>query len=411
MKKLVKALAILMLATAAAFAARCTPEDDPNNGGNNNSNAEALQHYSISVSASPTEGGTVSGGGNLEEDQSCTVTATPATNYTFHDWTEDGIQVSTNPHYTFTVTRNRNLEANFMENGGDDPLPYHTIHLSANPTEGGLTTGNGSYQEGQTCTVTARPNNLYTFTNWTENGHIVSDSATYTFTVTSNRNLEANFAMMDANTVVDLGLPSGTLWAACNIGANTPTEYGDYFAWGETQAKSYFGCDNYQHCNGCEYNENFNLITITKYCSNPAFGYNGFMDDQMILLPEDDAATAILGEDWRLPTKEEWDELLQNTTVKFTNANGTDGLLLTASNGACIFLPAGGFLTEDILWYPGFFGNYWASSLYKDEPDSSWDLAFTSDLNYVSKSYRFCGRSVRAVRCTSNLLSLQPNSR
>ena len=82
---------------------------------------------------------------------------------------------------------------------------------------------------------------------------------------------------------VDLGLPSGTLWATCNVGANAPEEYGDYFAWGETAPKDYYDWSTYKWCKG-SYN------TMTKYCTNSSYGYNGFTDGKTELDPEDDAA-------------------------------------------------------------------------------------------------------------------------
>ena len=146
------------------------------------------QNYTVSVSANPTNGGTVSGGGTYQQGQSCTVTATPATGFTFLRWTENGSQVSTNASYTFTVTGNRTLVAQFQA----VPQNY-TISVSANPTNGGTVSGGGTYQQGQSCTVHATANTGYTFTNWTENGNVVSTNANYSFTVTSNRTLVANF--------------------------------------------------------------------------------------------------------------------------------------------------------------------------------------------------------------------------
>ncbi len=144
--------------------------------------------YSISVSASPSNGGSVSGGGTYNQGQTCTVHATANTGYTFINWTENGTQVSTNTNYTFTVTGNRNLVANFQA----QPQQY-TISVSANPSNGGNVTGGGTYNQGQSCTLHAMANSGYTFVNWTENGTQVSTNATYTFTVTSSRNLVAHF--------------------------------------------------------------------------------------------------------------------------------------------------------------------------------------------------------------------------
>ena len=144
------------------------------------------QSYTITVSANPTNGGTVTGGGSYNQGQQCTVSATPATGYTFLRWTENGTQVSTNANYTFTVTGNRNLVAQFQQQN-------YTISVSANPSNGGSVAGGGAYHYGDNCTVIATPANGYTFLRWTENGNQVSTNATYTFTVTGNRTLVAQF--------------------------------------------------------------------------------------------------------------------------------------------------------------------------------------------------------------------------
>ena len=144
--------------------------------------------YTISVSANPSNGGTVSGGGTYNQGQSCTVSATANSGYTFVNWTENGTQVSTNANYTFTVTGNRNLVANFQA----QPQQYN-ISVSANPNNSGSVSGGGTYNQGQSCTVSATANSGYTFVNWTENGTQVSTNTNYTFTVTGNRNLVAHF--------------------------------------------------------------------------------------------------------------------------------------------------------------------------------------------------------------------------
>lgn len=150
---------------------------------------QAPQSYHINVSANPSSGGSVSGGGTYQQGQSCTVHATANNGYAFVNWTENGTQVSTNANYTFTVNSNRNLVANFQQQA---PQNY-TISVSADPSSGGSVSGGGTYQQGQNCTVIASANNGYTFTNWTENGNVVSTNASYSFTVTGNRTLVAHF--------------------------------------------------------------------------------------------------------------------------------------------------------------------------------------------------------------------------
>ncbi|MBQ6770572.1 MAG: hypothetical protein IJP44_06275 [Bacteroidales bacterium] len=144
------------------------------------------QTYTISVSANPSNGGTVSGGGTYTYGQWCTVHANANNGYNFTNWTENGNVVSTNANYTFTVTGNRSLEAHFT--------PTYTISVSANPSNGGTVSGGGTYTYGQWCTVHANANNGYNFTNWTENGNVVSTDANYPFQVTNSRVLVAHFA-------------------------------------------------------------------------------------------------------------------------------------------------------------------------------------------------------------------------
>lgn len=194
---------------------------------------------------------------------------------------------------------------------------------------------------------------------------------------------------------VDLDLPSGTLWATCNVGANAPEEYGDYFAWGETQPKDTYDWSTYQYCNG-------NETTLTKYCSNSDYGFDGFIDNLFVLQPEDDAATANWGSDWRMPTKEEWQELYNNTTCTWMTQNDVNGMLFTGSNGNSIFMPAAGSRLSGGPSYSGFTGIYWSSLLYTDDPSYAWDFYFFADdfdMDFGSRNFGF---SVRAVRSGHN---------
>ena len=148
-----------------------------------------IKTYIISVTAG--EGGNASGSNTYDCNESCTVTAEPAPGYTFDGWYENNTLASSDASYTFTVTAARTLEARFS-------LNYYTITVSANPAEGGTVSQNvpsGSYQHSQNCIVTATPAATYAFVNWTENGTIVSTDAEYSFTVTADRDLVANFEL------------------------------------------------------------------------------------------------------------------------------------------------------------------------------------------------------------------------
>lgn len=193
---------------------------------------------------------------------------------------------------------------------------------------------------------------------------------------------------------VDLGLPSGTLWATCNVGANAPEEYGDYFAWGETWPKDYYDWSNYQYCRG-------SAETITKYCDNANYGYNGYTDNLNVLQDVDDAATMNWGNGWYMPTVAQWDELLQNTSSIWTTQNGVTGRRFTASNGNSFFLPAAGSRWGDILYNAGSYGNYWSSSLITDYPNYAYYFGFYSDYNGLGNYTRSFGFPIRPVRSSN----------
>ena len=190
---------------------------------------------------------------------------------------------------------------------------------------------------------------------------------------------------------VDLGLPSGLLWAACNVGANFPEEYGDYFAWGETQPKETYDQYTYRF-----YNEEF---WLTKYNNIPAYGgESGFTDTLTILQPSDDAATANLAHA-RTPTCAEWEELISNTTSEWDTLNGVTGRRLTGPNGNSIFLPAAGFRQLKSPLSVGRSGIYWTSTLDTTHPRSAMTTLFDTVRGpHIFKCRRPYGPTVRPVR-------------
>ena len=189
---------------------------------------------------------------------------------------------------------------------------------------------------------------------------------------------------------VDLGLPSGTLWATCNVGADNPEDYGDYFAWGETEPKTIYNWTTYKWCNG-------NDDQLTKYCNSSRYGYNGFTDNLTTLGPGDDAATANWGSGWHIPTEEQWEELYQNTTSSWITRNGVKGRVFTASNGNSIFLPAAGNRRDSELEFVDCDGLYWSRSFDLDYPCSAWYLYFFSYYRDMNSDYRYNGFTVRPV--------------
>lgn len=194
---------------------------------------------------------------------------------------------------------------------------------------------------------------------------------------------------------VDLGLPSGTMWATCNVGADSPDQYGDYFAWGETEPKTTYNWSTYLYSNG-DYNQ------LTKYCSHSDFGYNGFTDNLKTLLPSDDAATVNWGEGWSTPTYKQWVELLTKCCYSWTTINGVKGCVFMARNGHSIFLPAGDrrFDEEGRSRDVGEIGSYWSSTLHQDMPDGVKGCQFIISFDDCDLYDTFCranGRPVRAV--------------
>ena len=202
---------------------------------------------------------------------------------------------------------------------------------------------------------------------------------------------------------VDLGLPSGTLWATRNVGADNPEDYGNYFAWGEIRPKSDYSWSTYKYTNG---GTSYLNSCLTKYCVYSSCGYNGFVDNITTLLPEDDPATDYFGGDWRLPTKEEWEELRSNTTKTLETVNGVNGIRFTGPNGNSIFLPAAGYYEGNSLHGVGDWGRYWSSSLYYYK-GSSYNFSsgayydgfkYSTGGNTWYNGYRIDGYSVRPVR-------------
>ena len=154
-----------------------------------NFTVQAPNTYTINASPNPSNGGTTTGGGTYEQGQTCTLTATANTGYTFHRWTENGGQVSPNASYSFTVNANRTLVAQFQVNS-------YTIGASANPSAGGSVTGGGTYNHGQSCTLTATANAGYSFDHWTKNGMNISGGVSITFNVTENATYVAYFTVI-----------------------------------------------------------------------------------------------------------------------------------------------------------------------------------------------------------------------
>lgn len=200
---------------------------------------------------------------------------------------------------------------------------------------------------------------------------------------------------------VDLGLPSGTLWGKCNVGADEEHEYGDYFAWGETEPKKEYTWETSKFCKM----QKFDRLSISKYSA---------VDELEELEPEDDAAHVNLGNGWTLPTTEQVEELIENTTnewVENYNDTGINGRLITGKNGNTIFLPAGSSKSEYNNSI-GKAGEYWTKNLSHYQSDGV-DFQFSKDIKvhtknnssfvhdskiYIDNKSRYYGLLIRPVK-------------
>lgn len=343
MKRITKALAALMLMAAVVFAAGCTPETDPTNqGGNNN------------------------GGGN--GDAVTVITYTP----------EDITSTTAVCGGTVTV-----IDGVILDEVG---VCWST---KTTPTVADTHLSTENVEEHFTLTLEGlEPEVKYYVRAYAMQGERCYYGSVKSFTT-----------LADDHDYVDLGLPSGTLWATCNVGADTPEGYGDYFAWGETTPKTTYSWSFYKYCIG-------GGDELTKYCSESDHGYNGYTDDLTTLELSDDASAANWGNDWCMPTMIQWEELFEKTTQSWTSQNGISGLLLTASNGNTLFLPASGCRKDDVLYEVSSRGNYWSSSLIINRPNRAWsfDFKFESENGLssdISNDHnRNHGLSVRPVRST-----------
>lgn len=193
---------------------------------------------------------------------------------------------------------------------------------------------------------------------------------------------------------VDLGLPSGTLWATCNLGANKPEQAGDYFAWGETEPKDVYDWNTYKYATVTIDGE---LDSLSRYTLGNK--YSGEIDSLSVLLPEDDAATVNWGSEWCMPTYDQMDELMKNCEYKFTEVNGVTGAKFTAKNGNSIFFPAAGRYNGSKRVLLGENGFFWVSSLSVKNDNSGNDLYFNKKEQpgwYYNS--RYFGMPIRAVR-------------
>ena len=193
---------------------------------------------------------------------------------------------------------------------------------------------------------------------------------------TKARSSADNSCTINGYKFVDLGLPSCLLWAETNVGASTPYEDGDYFAWGETKPKSSYTESNYKYDNSSKYDST-----------------NG----KTILDADDDAATANWGVNCRMPSSDEFNDLKEKCTWSWkSNYNGTSGYLVTGPNGNSIFLPASGIRDYSSNELHGTDGNYWSSSIANAYKSASSFYFYANNAD-LSNGDRYLGYSVRPV--------------
>ena len=188
---------------------------------------------------------------------------------------------------------------------------------------------------------------------------------------------------------VDLGLPSGTKWATMNVGANSPTDYGSYFAWGETSPKSSYDWSNLKYCLDNSGDKFSKYVTNSKY---------GTVDGKKELELSDDAAYVNWGSGWRMPSASQIDELKSNCTYVWTTMNGKYGYKVTSKkNGNSIFLPAAGYCNGFSVDNFSTWGYYWSRSFGTSGDSYAYDLRFKSDYFYKDDLLRRFGFCVRPV--------------
>lgn len=191
---------------------------------------------------------------------------------------------------------------------------------------------------------------------------------------------------------VDLGLPSGTLWATCNVGADKPSDFGLYFQWGDIQGytSEEVGLDEGQ--------KKF-AIDWSDYKWGAAPNFTKYKRYGATLELEDDAAHVNMGGDWHIPTPEQCQELIDNTTSEWTTQDGVNGELFTSKTdpSKSIFIPATGFAWNGSVYFRGSGGFVWSSMLRSSSVCGGQGLRFGSDGAYLDINGRYGGFSVRGV--------------
>ena len=207
---------------------------------------------------------------------------------------------------------------------------------------------------------------------------VYNDNGSHTMS-SNNRYYGRSVRAVSGHTYVDLGL--SVKWATCNVGATSPEEYGNYYAWGETTTK-----DKYSISNCPTYGLAISQLRL-----------QGYIDGEGSLTAQYDAATVNWGGTWRMPTKAEMQELKDRCTWTWTKRNGVKGYKVTGPNGNSIFLPAAGH-RHSSLNFAGSYGYYWSSTPIESNANSAYDVYFDSSNHSMNFNGRIFGQSVRPVQ-------------
>ncbi len=313
------------------------------------------------------------------------VEAKPIGKNEFIEWS-DGVK--DNPR-KIIVTSDTIITAIFQS------IPKYTITVRSNDTNTGVVSGGGTYYRDEKVTLYASPRYNCEFVRWDDGNTSISRTITVSQnqTFTAYFEKDASLPSENGHDYVDLGLPSGILWATCNVGANYPEDYGNYYAWGEIETKI-----NYSAFSRGEYTWGVLDTEKTPDCGMTKYNQT---DGKMIIDAADDAATANWGGQWRMPTPDEIEELENKCTWVWTTINNVNGCKIVGPNGKSIFLPAAGNYFRTEHEDEGKSGYYWSSSLSwgYGHPYYAATLEFTSYSPYsnVDFNVRYKGMSVRPV--------------
>ena len=329
------------------------------------------QTFTVTVAVTPEGSGTVTGGGTYAKGTSVELNAIANAGFEFVKWSDGE---TANPR-SVIVDSNLSFTAQFKE---------------VQSTMAGDITGDGKVNAQD---LNALVEAYLTNAQVTDVTDLDNDSQLSMADITKLISMiysEPCAFDNNGHAYVDLGLPSGTLWATCNIGANAPEEAGGLYAWGETEEKEDYSWSTYKWCNGdaCDASNK----TLTKYCDREGYGT---MDGKMSLELEDDVANVKWGGDWHIPTEAEMQELVDNCTIEEITLDAgsvTKGFKFTGANGNSIILPFAGYRNGTSLSNNRFY--YWTTDIKNKYCTQAYHLQSSKKM---AGGYRYRGYSVRPV--------------